>query len=208
MTSAAGTVNEGTETFTILSGTTVIGSAVTVNVDERRGQRQLRSCPPALRQAPTPSEAVYNGTANFLGFTDTSHSLTVSPAATSTAAASTSATFSPASQTVPSTPRDQRGRHGQRGHGDLHDPERHDGHRLGRHRQCRGGTASASYVLPAGTSAGTYTIQAVYNGTADFLGSTDTSHSLTSARRPRPPPPPAPRLTFSLAGQTVLSMPR
>ena len=75
MTSSAGTVDEGTETFSILSGTTAIGSAVTVNVGN--------------------------------------------------------------------------------------------------------GTASASYVLPAGTSTGTYTIRAVDNGTADFPGSTDTSHSLT-----------------------------
>ena len=35
------------------------------------------------------------------------------------------------------------------------------------------------YVLPAGTPAGTYIIQAVYNGTTNFLGYTDTSHSLT-----------------------------
>ena len=41
------------------------------------------------------------------------------------------------------------------------------------------GTASAVYALPAGTSTGTYTIQAVYNGTTDFVGSTDMSHSLT-----------------------------
>ena len=32
ITSAAGTVNEGTETFTILNGTTVVGTPVTVNV--------------------------------------------------------------------------------------------------------------------------------------------------------------------------------
>ncbi len=32
ITSTAGIVNEGTETFTILNGTTVVGTAVTVNV--------------------------------------------------------------------------------------------------------------------------------------------------------------------------------
>ena len=41
------------------------------------------------------------------------------------------------------------------------------------------GTASASYNLPAGTAVGTYTIQSVYNGTANFLGSIDSAHQLT-----------------------------
>ena len=41
------------------------------------------------------------------------------------------------------------------------------------------GAASAVYVLPAGTAAGTYIIQAVYSGTPDLAGSTDTGHSLT-----------------------------
>src|SRR6202011_2183038 len=44
--------------------------------------------------------AVYNGTANFLGFTDTSHFLTVSAAASATASASASATFNAAGQSV------------------------------------------------------------------------------------------------------------
>ncbi len=92
VTSEAGTVNEGTETFTIVSGTTLIGSAVTVNVTN--------------------------------------------------------------------------------------------------------GTASASYPLPAGTSPGTYTIQAVYNGTADFFGSTDTRHSLNVTVP----------LTPTIIGEQVLTM--
>src|SRR5205085_2658883 len=36
-----------------------------------------------------------------------------------------------------------------------------------------GGAASASYTLPAGTLGGSYTINAVYNGTANYLASTD-----------------------------------
>ncbi len=80
VTSSAGTVNEGTETFTILNGTMVIGSAVTVDVVN--------------------------------------------------------------------------------------------------------GTASASYVLPAGTPTGTYTIQAVYNGTTNFGVSSDRTHTLTVTESP------------------------
>ena len=65
------------------------------------------------------------------------------------------------------------------GHGHVHDPQRH------RRRSARPqtanvstGTASTSYPLPAGTAIGTYTIQAVYNGTTDFGGSSDSTHSL------------------------------
>ena len=58
------------------------------------------SCPPALPAGTYIIQAVYNGTTNFLGYTDTSQSLTISAAATATAAASASATFSGAGQNV------------------------------------------------------------------------------------------------------------
>jgi photosystem II stability/assembly factor-like uncharacterized protein len=47
------------------------------------------------------------------------------------------------------------------------------------------GLASVSYTLPAGTAAGTYTIDVVYNPGADFLGSSDSTHTLTVRRRRR-----------------------
>ena len=40
------------------------------------------------------------------------------------------------------------------------------------------GAASVVYALPAGTGAGSYTIQAVYNGTTNFITSTDNTQSL------------------------------
>jgi hypothetical protein len=43
----------------------------------------------------------------------------------------------------------------------------------------RNGQASVSYALPSGTTAGTYTIDAVYHPGADFTASSDTTHSLT-----------------------------
>ena len=100
VTGAAGTVDEGKETFSILSGTTVIGSAVTVDVGN--GTASASYVLPAGTATGTYTvHAVYNGTSDFLGSTDTGHSLTVSPATTSTQAASTSTTFSTASQTLP-----------------------------------------------------------------------------------------------------------
>ena len=64
------------------------------------------------------------------------------------------------------------------------------------------GAAATVYVLPAGTAAGTYTIQAVYNGTANFLGYTDTSHDLVSPP-PRQPPPQHASATFNVGSQDV-----
>ena len=178
VTSAAGTVNVGTETFTILSGTTMIGSAVTVNVGN--GTAAASYVLPGM--TPTGNytiQSAYNGSADFLGSTDTSHILNVSTVATSTAAASTSATFSPASQSVPLTATVSSAAgivsegtetftilNGMTVIGPAVTVD------------VDGGLASASYVLPGGTSIRNYTIRAVYNGTGDFLGSTDTSHSL------------------------------
>ncbi len=42
-----------------------------------------------------------------------------------------------------------------------------------------GGTASVTYGLPAGTAAGSYTIEAVYNAGSGFNGSSDSGHALT-----------------------------
>ena len=79
VTSSAGTVNEGTETFTILNGTTVIGSAVTVNVVS--GAANATYVLPASTPVNVYTiQAVYNGTTNFNGSMDTSHTLTVTAA--------------------------------------------------------------------------------------------------------------------------------
>jgi hypothetical protein len=77
VTSPGGAVSEGTETFTLMQGTTVIGTAVTVNVSA--GAAAATYVLPGGTAAGTYTiQAVYNGTANFATSTDTSHSLTVS----------------------------------------------------------------------------------------------------------------------------------
>lgn len=45
-------------------------------------------------------------------------------------------------------------------------------------------TGNVTYVLPAGTAAGTYTVSATYNGTANYSGSVDTSKTLTINKIP------------------------
>ncbi len=179
VTSAAGTVNEGTETFTILSGTTVIGSPVTVNVSAGAAAASY-ALPAGTPGGTYIIQAVYNGTTNFLGYTDSSHSLIVSAAASATAAASASATFNSAGQLVPltATVTSAAGTVNEgtetftilSGTTVIGSPVTVN---------VSAGAAAASYALPAGTSGGTYIIQAVYNGTANFLGYTDTSHFLT-----------------------------
>lgn len=44
------------------------------------------------------------------------------------------------------------------------------------------GAASAAFTIPAGTKAGSYPIQAAYNGTSSFAGSADSTHALTIAK--------------------------
>ena len=76
VTSPAGTVNEGTETFTVLKGSTVIGNMVTVNVANGTASANY-GLPADLGQDTYTIQAVYNGTVNFAGSSDTGHSLVV-----------------------------------------------------------------------------------------------------------------------------------
>src|SRR5262249_47557854 len=99
VTSSAGTVNEGTETFTILSGTTVIGTPVTVSVTAGAASASY-ALPPGTAGGSYTIQAVYNGTNSFAASSDNTHLLTVSAAASAPAAASASATFSTALQSA------------------------------------------------------------------------------------------------------------
>ncbi len=193
ITSAAGTVNEGTETFTILNGTTVIGTPVTVNICAGAASA-IYVLPAGTPGGTYIIEDVYNGTTNFLGYTDTSQSLTVNAAASATAAASASATFSGAGQnvTLNATITSAAGTVNEgtetftilNGTTVVGTPV---------NVNVAAGAASAVYVLPAGTPGGTYIIEDVYNGTTNFLGYTDTSQSLTVSAAAMRLPPPAPR---------------
>ncbi len=104
VTSKAGIVNEGQETFTILSGTTVIGTPVTVNVSAGAAAA-VYALPAGLGGGTYIIEAVFDGTANFLSFTDKSQTLVISAAASATAATSASATFNVGRRMSTSMPR-------------------------------------------------------------------------------------------------------
>jgi hypothetical protein len=76
VTSTGGVVNAGTATFTVLSGNTVIGSAVTVNVSQGAASAPY-TLPGGLTEGTYTIQAVYSGSANFSGASDSSHYLTV-----------------------------------------------------------------------------------------------------------------------------------
>jgi hypothetical protein len=179
VSSAAGVVGAGTETFTLLNGATVLGTPVTVNVASGAASTSY-TLPAGTPGGAYTIQAVYSGTANFLGFTDTSHVLTVNAATATTSAVAASATFSASSQSVSlsATVTSAAGTVNEgtetftllNGTTVIGTPVTVNVTR---------GSASATYTLPAGTPGGTYTIKAVYNGTSNFKTITDTSHSLT-----------------------------
>jgi hypothetical protein len=83
VTSDAGAVNAGSVTFTVLQGGTVLGTATTSGTLSN-GQASVRYALPAGTAAGTYTlEAVYNAGADFLTSSDTTHSLTITPAAAS-----------------------------------------------------------------------------------------------------------------------------
>ena len=69
-----------------------------------------------------------------------------------------------------------------------------------------GGNASASYTLPGGTGAGTYTITATYNPGSGYAGSSDSSHTLqVNAITPTITWTPVTTIIFGDAGANVLN---
>ncbi len=178
VTGAAGTVNGGTVTFTILSGTTILGSAVMVNV--ANGTADANYSLPADTSAGTYTiQAVYSGTADYGGSTDTSQTLIISPAPSATTAASASGTFSTSDQTV-TLSATVTSTAGVVDEGTETFTILLDGVVIGSPvmANVQLGEATARYELPPGLSAGTYIIEAVYNGSTDFLGYADENGAL------------------------------
>jgi len=81
VTAPTGPVNGGTETFSILSGSSTIGMPVTVGV-QGGGASATAIVPVGTLPGTFTIEAVYSGTADYLGLTDTNQTLTLTPSAT------------------------------------------------------------------------------------------------------------------------------
>ena len=177
--SADGPVNGGTETFTILNGSTDVGTPVTSNVVSGAASGAY-TIPAGTLGGVYTIQAVFSGTSTLSGSSDSSHTLTIGDASTTTAASSATTTFSASNQTISlsATVTSSAGIVNEgtetftilSGTTPVGIPATAD---------VSDGAVTASYTLPGGTAGGTYTIEAVYNGTADYGSSTDTSHSLT-----------------------------
>jgi hypothetical protein len=179
ITSPSGTVTQGTMTFTVLSGATVVGSPVTVNVS--LGSASTPYAIPA--GTPTGSytiQAVYSGSPDVAAASDLAHSLTIGNQTTTTAAAGTSTTYSGSGQTVNLSATVT-------GNPDVVNAGTVTFTVIGGATvvgtpvslAVSAGAAATAFTIPGGTASGTYTIQAVYTGAGGFQSSSDSSQTLT-----------------------------
>ncbi len=180
VSSPGGTVNEGTVTFKIFNGTTVIGTSVTANVAANTAAA-VYALPAGIAAGSYTIQAIYNGTANF-GGSSSSNSLAVTATTSTTAVATASATFNGAAQNVTlNTTISSPG--GAINEGTVTFEVLNGATVVGTAVTVNvvANAATAVYLLPAGTQGGTYTVQAVYNGTNNFVGSTNDSALVIAA---------------------------
>jgi hypothetical protein len=202
--SPAGTVNQGTVTFTILNNTKAVGTAVSGNVGGGTASA-IYTLPAGTTANSYIIQAAYGGGSDFVGYTDTGHDLTVNQAATSSNATNVPAVFSTSKQTIslsaavtsPAGAVSQ----GTETFSLLNSSKQVIGSPVT--VNVSSSAASANYSLPGNTAAGTYTIQAVYNGTTDFAGSSDTSHALTVSAANATTAAANASATYSAVAQTV-----
>jgi len=183
VTSAAGTINEGTVTFTVRdAGSAVIGAPVTSSTVASGSASANFSLPSGTNAQTLTITAVYNGTANIAPSTDATHTLTVVAAASVTSGANATTTFSASPHNVPLAAT-VTSANGTVNAGTVTFTVRNAGSVVigapVTSGAVSGGAASANYTLPGGTGVQTLTITAVYNGSANFATSTDATHTLT-----------------------------
>jgi hypothetical protein len=177
-------VNEGTVSFTVkdTSGNQV-GSTVTGNVSNDSASTSF-TLPAGEAAGNYVIDVSYSDTPNNFtdNGTDTPGALTVSAASTTTTASNTTATFSESNQPVELTATVTSSA-GIVNEGSVtFTVVDGSGNTIGTaiSGNVSNGSARVSYVLPGGTAAGSYTIQAAYSDSAgNFTASSDNTHSLT-----------------------------
>ena len=180
------TVNQGTVTFTVKQGATVIGSPVTSATITTGSASANFTLPGATVAGTYIIESAYSGGTNFNVSSDNTKTLTVKKADTITTAVNASASYSNGDQTVllNATVTSTAGAVNQGtvtftiktldGLTTIGTPVTS--------ATVSGGNASATFTLPANTGAGDYKIEAVYSGSGNFNGSGDTTKKLTVNR--------------------------
>jgi hypothetical protein len=182
VTSGGSGIDEGTVTFTVFAaGNVQVGLPVTSGIVSA-GSAIASFILPASEAAGTYTiQAVYNPGTDYQGSSDSTHTLSVTRATTSTVAFNTSTTFSAVNQSVTLSAMVTSG-----GAGINEGSVTFTLYSAGNEEEgvptisgtMSGGNASVSYGLPVGLSPGTYTIQAIYNPGSDYLGSSDSAHTL------------------------------
>lgn len=179
VTSGAGAVNEGTVTFQLLNGSTPVGNSVTSSTVNNNAASASYSVPGGTTGSLI-IQATYNPGQDFTGSSDSSHHLTISGASTNTAASNATATFSTSSQPVNLTA-SVTSAGGTVNSGTVTFTVFNGGSQVGSPTSpatVTNNSASATYTLPGGTNAGTYTIVASYTGAGGFTNSSDNTHTL------------------------------
>jgi hypothetical protein len=190
VTSSAGSVSGGTVTFSVFNGNTQIGSSVTSGTVSA-GAASASFTLPAVTAAGTYAiHATYNPGSNFSTSSDNTHQLTVSAAATTTAAANVSAMFNSGSQPVILTATVSSAA-GLVSGGTVTFAVFAGSTQIGSSvtsGSVAAGSVSATFTLPGGIALGNYTIDATYNASQNFAGSSDNTHQLTVSPNPSQPP--------------------
>ena len=165
-------------TWTLLNGSTPVGSPVSGNVTSGSASANY-TLPGGTAGGSYTIQAVYNGTTTYTTSTDSSHTLTVNAAGTTTAAVTTAAVFSAASQAVAlsatvSSPA------GTVNGGSVTFTILNGSTTIGSPTSGNvvSGTAIANYTLRRRPGGRRYTIQASYGGSGSFTASSDSSQSL------------------------------
>ncbi len=186
------TVNEGTVIFQITNGANNIGTATTSATVSSGSASVSYTLPAGTPEGAYTIVATYAGTTGFSSSSDSSHSLTISiaAAATTTLATNANLNFSASSQPVQLTATVSA--NGETvNEGTVVFQLKSGSANIGSavtSSTVSAGNASVSYVVPAGTMQGFYTIVATYGGTANFATSSDSSHTLTIVLQSNAPP--------------------
>ena len=180
VTSTGGTVLDGTLTFTLVAGTTAIGTPVTVNVVNGVANATY-TIPGGVLAGNYSIQAVYTGTGNFAASTSTASLVTILRADTATVATSRSLAYNPVTGSV-ALAAAVTSVAGTVNEGTVTFQVFNGTTLVGAaiSGAVINGVASANYQLPGGLEVGTtYTIVVGFDGSTDYLGSADSASSIT-----------------------------
>ena len=201
--STAGTINEGSITFTIRSGGNPVGASVVASVTANAASASynlLKGTPGGTYQI----QAVYSDPVNFKTSTGT-NALSVTAAATTASASGATATFSEISGEGTSLSATVSSGAGTINQGSVTFTILNGATPIAGPfvMSVTNGAAGGNVFIPAGTSAGSYIIQAVYNGTASFAASLPATSNLTISAAATTTAAAAASTAFSTAPQNV-----